>query len=287
MERRTLLAMLKGGIAETVPKDVTRDAMIALPPRPEYQTVDDFNVELVLSARRPLELANEPTSAAAVSSSDDTESVGMTIPEEDEPQPVTPTDWKFLSNNYPVFVTSPSAPKTYAGLHLIILVHGFQGNSMDMRVIRNQLSLVFPEGIYLLSSSNEEHTEGEISALGKRLAEVRLDHGTSNNFCAGASGVRCGPLSRRFRWSRFLRLAFPRRPYRYSACGRLSNLVPSTVRSAPPPRVSLEIPPISHAQFSTYGLLVCKEQTRRCRFLGPEEMEEVELITTAFDGVCT
>ena len=35
------------------------------------------------------------------------------------------------------------------------MVHGFQGNSFDMRLFKDNLSLKFPELLFLSSSSNE------------------------------------------------------------------------------------------------------------------------------------
>lgn len=29
-------------------------------------------------------------------------------------------------------------------LHLVVLVHGFQGNSLDMKLIKNNISLLYP-----------------------------------------------------------------------------------------------------------------------------------------------
>lgn len=49
------------------------------------------------------------------------------------------------------------------GVHLWILVHGFQGNSQDMKMIKNNIALVFPEVMFLMSSANEDHTEGDIA----------------------------------------------------------------------------------------------------------------------------
>jgi len=56
------------------------------------------------------------------------------------------------------------------GIHLIILVHGFQGNSYDMKLIRNNLSMLHPEALILCSSSNEENTENDIADMGLKLA---------------------------------------------------------------------------------------------------------------------
>lgn len=59
---------------------------------------------------------------------------------------------------------------SYKGIHLIILVHGFQGNSYDMKLIRNNLSMLHPEALILCSSSNEENTENDIADMGLKLA---------------------------------------------------------------------------------------------------------------------
>jgi pimeloyl-ACP methyl ester carboxylesterase len=70
--------------------------------------------------------------------------------------------------------TLPSDPKPYRGLHLFVLVHGFQGNSFDMRLMRNNLALAYPDAAFLSSTSNEDDTDGDISEMGARLAvEVR------------------------------------------------------------------------------------------------------------------
>lgn len=57
-------------------------------------------------------------------------------------------------------------------MHLIVLVHGFQGNHSDMRQLRNHLLTHAPESLILLSQANEgsEHTEGDIMLMGTRLA---------------------------------------------------------------------------------------------------------------------
>jgi len=51
------------------------------------------------------------------------------------------------------------------------MVHGFQGNSNDMRLLKNNIALLFPESMFLCSSANEEHTEGDIMEMGVRLAQ--------------------------------------------------------------------------------------------------------------------
>jgi len=56
-------------------------------------------------------------------------------------------------------------------VHLFVLCHGFQGNSCDMRLLKNNLSLAHPEAIFLASSANEDQTEGDIFEMGERLAQ--------------------------------------------------------------------------------------------------------------------
>lgn len=57
-----------------------------------------------------------------------------------------------------------------SNLHLVVLVHGFQGNSYDMRLIKAQLALVRPDLILLSSHMNEGETDGDIMKLGRNLA---------------------------------------------------------------------------------------------------------------------
>ena len=60
------------------------------------------------------------------------------------------------------------------GLHLIVLVHGFQGNAFDMRLIKNTISAINPSIVFMSSRSNEDKTENDILEMGKTLAnEVR------------------------------------------------------------------------------------------------------------------
>lgn len=80
---------------------------------------------------------------------------------------------------------SPRAnnPRSYLGIHVIVLVHGFQGQGFDMRLIKNTISLLHPQGLYLLSTANEQDTEGDIEEMGERLAdEVR---GFVKDWCPG------------------------------------------------------------------------------------------------------
>merc|ERR550525_1192161 len=85
---------------------------------------------------------------------------------------------------------APSAPKAYRGVHLFVLVHGFQGNSFDMRLMKNNLALLYPDAIFLCSTSNEDNTEGDINEMGIRLAQEVV-----NYICDWCPGSALGRLS--------------------------------------------------------------------------------------------
>ncbi len=56
------------------------------------------------------------------------------------------------------------------GLHLIVLVHGFEGNSNDMRIIKNEIGLINPSIVFLPSQANQEDTGCDVIQMGKKLA---------------------------------------------------------------------------------------------------------------------
>lgn len=59
-------------------------------------------------------------------------------------------------------------------MHLIVFCHGFQGNAFDMRYVKNNISLLHKNTLFLCASSNEEMTDGNIEDMGIRFAdEVR------------------------------------------------------------------------------------------------------------------
>jgi len=58
----------------------------------------------------------------------------------------------------------------YKGIHLIVMSHGFQGNSYDLRLFKNNISYLYPDTMFLCASCNEDMTDGEIAQMGVRLA---------------------------------------------------------------------------------------------------------------------
>lgn len=57
------------------------------------------------------------------------------------------------------------------GVHLIIFAHGYQGNSFDMRLWKNLLSVKYPDHVLISMSSNEDDTEQDILHMGLKLAD--------------------------------------------------------------------------------------------------------------------
>jgi hypothetical protein len=63
---------------------------------------------------------------------------------------------------------------SYNGVHLFVLVHGFEGSSNDMKLLRNNLVIVYSDAMVLCSTANDNDTKSGIGEMGERLAgEVR------------------------------------------------------------------------------------------------------------------
>ncbi len=54
---------------------------------------------------------------------------------------------------------------------LVVLVHGFQGNNLDMKIVKNHLQALYPRNYYLMSQANEFMTEQDIAQSGLQLAQ--------------------------------------------------------------------------------------------------------------------
>ena len=91
------------------------------------------------------------------------------------PSTLSSSSFSIVRTNSSSTASSPSNPPlpklcNATGKHVWVLCHGYQGNSWDLRLFKHQLSLTFPDALIFLSSSNEQHTEGDIAAMGARLA---------------------------------------------------------------------------------------------------------------------
>ncbi|KAJ1399150.1 hypothetical protein SESBI_30525 [Sesbania bispinosa] len=56
-------------------------------------------------------------------------------------------------------------------LRVVVFVHGFQGNHLDLRLIRNQWLLIDPNIHFLMSEANEDKTSGDFRDMGLGLAQ--------------------------------------------------------------------------------------------------------------------
>eukprot|EP00271_Cylindrocystis_brebissonii_P020187 TRINITY_DN657_c0_g1_i2.p1 TRINITY_DN657_c0_g1~~TRINITY_DN657_c0_g1_i2.p1 ORF type:complete len:1016 (-),score=234.69 TRINITY_DN657_c0_g1_i2:939-3986(-) len=65
-----------------------------------------------------------------------------------------------------------AAPKGKGkGKHVVVFVHGFQGNHLDLRIIRNHWLILDPSIECIMSNINEERTHDSFADCGHRLAE--------------------------------------------------------------------------------------------------------------------
>ncbi|MEW5300024.1 MAG: hypothetical protein WDW36_002987 [Sanguina aurantia] len=69
---------------------------------------------------------------------------------------------------------SPSSPRhvpNHKGeLHAIVFVHGFQGACTDLRLVKAQLSTLFPQLVCFSSKANENRMQDSLQVMGQRLA---------------------------------------------------------------------------------------------------------------------
>ena len=63
-----------------------------------------------------------------------------------------------------------------SGLHLIVLVHGFQGCSNDLKSLKNNIAVFHPEALFLCSEINENKTEGNIEDMGEMLSQEVINY---------------------------------------------------------------------------------------------------------------
>ena len=84
---------------------------------------------------------------------------------------------KNITNNTNINNKGESIPKIIEhkhdinlGLHLIVLVHGFEGNSNDMRILKNEIGLINPSIVFLPSTANQDDTGADVIQMGKKLA---------------------------------------------------------------------------------------------------------------------
>lgn len=91
-----------------------------------------------------------------------------------DPMPVE--DILFVPNDDHVIVfeelsyTDSAVVEASAGLHLFVLVHGYQGNSFDMGMLKNYIQLAYPHTVLLAATANESYSDAPIVEQAERLA---------------------------------------------------------------------------------------------------------------------
>jgi len=68
------------------------------------------------------------------------------------------------------YTRNPSI-ENLSDLHVIILVHGFQGTSLDLKVLKNYIGLLYPKCMLVDSYHNENNTGNDLEDQGFRLAK--------------------------------------------------------------------------------------------------------------------
>lgn len=66
--------------------------------------------------------------------------------------------------------SSPAPAPHLAGVHLIVLVHGFQGSAFDFKRFKSYLTVFYPDALAFCSSSNEGDTGNSLEVMGERLS---------------------------------------------------------------------------------------------------------------------
>jgi pimeloyl-ACP methyl ester carboxylesterase len=80
----------------------------------------------------------------------------------------------FLTPISPIpYFSQESIPSDSNGIHLIICVHGLDGNSGDLRLVKTYLQLCLPscQLDFLMSSSNQSSTFDDIDIMVKQLID--------------------------------------------------------------------------------------------------------------------
>jgi len=65
----------------------------------------------------------------------------------------------------------PCREQRTGGIHLFVLVHGFQGTAANMKNMKNNILLIYPDSLVICSNVNERNTSEDIPLMGYRLAD--------------------------------------------------------------------------------------------------------------------
>jgi len=118
-------------------------------------------------------------------------------------------------------------------MHVVVLVHGFQGTACDMNLLRNNIALTHAKALYICSCVNQDDMDIGMEEMGERLAEevtqfisgvvtpdTGLEHLSFVTHSAGGLIVRCAlPLLAEYhdKLYTFLSLSAPHLGYMHGA----------------------------------------------------------------------
>ena len=73
--------------------------------------------------------------------------------------------------------SSATAPEADTGLHLVVCVHGLDGNSADLRLVRTYLELALPGSRidFLMSDINQKDTFAGLDVMTENLVKEILE----------------------------------------------------------------------------------------------------------------
>ena len=74
--------------------------------------------------------------------------------------------------------------------HVFVLVHGFQGRSFDVHLLKHAICVFNPDALVLASAANERNTEGDLQEMGVKLADE-----VKNYLSEWCPGRKLGKLS--------------------------------------------------------------------------------------------
>lgn len=100
----------------------------------------------------------------------------MTGDTENEQPSTGPTDGPCkTSRNRPEPDSLHCYNRNNRGTHLCVFVHGYQGASTDLSLIKGQMGLLYPHVDMMCSKANEGRTQDSLQAMGERLAAEVCD----------------------------------------------------------------------------------------------------------------
>ena len=145
-------------------KSSVRDSMIKLMGKPKSSNAVDTTVNADEEEDDEEDSGADATPASLT--------VGASLGLDESSEDIRGTSKSMVYKRQHYFVTnSDKNPGGTNTTHIIVLVHGFQGNSYDMRLLANYITVELSDDVYVLcAKSNERANEDSIANMASRLA---------------------------------------------------------------------------------------------------------------------